>query len=137
VRTIFLGGALCCFAASIISIPNPGDTQNAQGTPVAAGPHGTIRGSDAQPFEPRRDAFTPAVDLSREHVPPPRAPRATLRVTAIVNGERPGAIVESPDGAHAVGVGDALDGSAVSAIGPGVVLLADGRKLYLGGGLPY
>jgi hypothetical protein len=55
-----------------------------------------------------------------------------VRVTATVSGARPAAIVESAQGVRAVGVGDALDGTTVSAISGDGLTLADGRKLAIG-----
>jgi len=143
-RALFAAGALCCFTASLVSLPNPGDTQNARPELRATRPQSTSGDAAVQPIEPLRDAFAPAVVLPEDQVVPAGPSHATLaragtlaastlRVTAIADGDHAGAILESPDGVRAVAVGDAIDGTIVSTIGPGVVVLADGRKLYLGG----
>jgi hypothetical protein len=63
--------------------------------------------------------------------PPALGADATQRVTAIVSGSHPVAIVEFNAHARLVTVGDRISGRAIVAIDPDGVLLDDGSALHL------
>jgi hypothetical protein len=143
--------ALLCFAAAAVLAPSDVRSQldparhdiTAEPAPHAETP--------LTPIVPAGDAFAPraVVDDDARPAPPqppalrlPRLPQAGLpiastvpvmhlRITAIATGAHPTAIVEDGGDARLVAIGDALDGSRITAIGDDAIALANGRRLSL------
>jgi hypothetical protein len=93
------------------------------------------------PDEPDVPPFVPRVpELAGLRPLPPNAGagvlpfgtrRGALRVLAVVTGPNPSALIEDHDHSRLVAAGDALDGSRITAIDGGGIVLEDGRRLGL------
>jgi hypothetical protein len=140
-RALFCTGAIGCFCLAFALTPSDVRSQLSVrdglafvGTPPNPAPR-------TQPVLPVRDAFAAPASIhddvpaaNHPAAPARTAPEAVLpvtRVTAIVTGDRPTAIVETGAAVRAVSVGDPLDGSRVSSIDDGAIELADGSRLVL------
>jgi hypothetical protein len=148
-RPLFGAAALLCYAAAIVLTPTGVRSQldsrvgPAQITdiPIDQAPRA---------IAPERDAFAPqaSVDDDQQPVfpsPPPQLSRlllphvapapapitVTSRVTAVVTGTNPTAIVDSGGESRLVSLGDALDGSTIVAITNDAVVLGNGKRLTL------
>ena len=148
-RSALGAAALACYAAAIVLSPSGVRSQLTVGrregpaapaprveTPLAAVvPHGDAFAPRAAADDDRPPALAapPAFALPRLSGTslPERNPTAATRVTAIATGTLPSAVVESGGTAHVKTVGDALDGSRITAIDATSVTLANGRRFSL------
>ena len=149
-RPSLVAASLACFAAAAVLMPTGARSQLDLGPHQAPGaaPAPVVRPPAA--VAPERDAFAPRATLDedpRSAIPVPRAPLPSLRrpavtnpaphplersrVTAIVTGAQPAAIVDAGAALRVVTAGDALDGSTITAIDDDGIRLADGRRLSL------
>jgi hypothetical protein len=149
-RPLLVAASLACFAAAAVLAPTGARSQldfQPRPSPDAAG------ATTAPPpvaIAPERDAFAPRAALDEDPRPPlpvppvplpplrpltvtnaPPRPVAVSRVTAIVTGAQPAAIVDTGTGLRLVTTGDALDGSTIAAIDDDGVRLTDGRRRSL------
>jgi hypothetical protein len=148
-RFFLIASALACFAAA--GFLTPSDVRSQLDVRAHNGEDASPAPIEAPPaaIAPAGDAFAPRATLDEEPRPAPgRAlpalppvparvpirprPTSLLSVTAIATGADPTAIVEEGGSVRVVTIGDALDGSAVTAITDAGVVLADGRRLTLG-----
>jgi hypothetical protein len=146
-RNLLVAGALLCFAAAGVLTPSDVRSQ------LDVRRHDPVVEPVARPEAPLAailpdgDAFAPRAeaDDTVPASPPPRLPvlprsaaplsaapaSPRTRVTAIATGRDPSAIVEQNGSVRAVTIGDALDGSTVTAIEDDRIALANGRHLSL------
>jgi hypothetical protein len=148
-RPLFGAAALLCYAAAIALAPAGARSQLDAHPSVADVAEPRIEPAPLA-VRPERDAFAPRATIDDDPQPvlptsPPQLPRlpaprvvpalaptaVASRVTAIVTGTHPTAIVDSAEGSRLVSLGDALDGSTVLAIANDTVLLANGKRLTL------
>jgi hypothetical protein len=146
-RALLIGGALCCFAGAFaltptdvrsqLAPPPPAVLSRASPQPVAAA---TAIVAASDPFAPRAALDDerpspiplPPVPLALRPLPGHDASTVTSdRVTAIVMGPQPTAVVEHGIRTDVVGVGDRVGSATVSAIASDAVILSDGRRLAL------
>ena len=146
-RMLLTGGALCCFAAAFALTPD--DVRSQLAPAPAFGTLGAVQrpvapatalAASSDPFAPRAaiddDRPTklplPPVPLALRPLPGQSALlQANDRVSAIVMGPQPTAIVEHGDRTDVVGAGDRIGPATVIAITSDAVTLSDGHRLTL------
>jgi hypothetical protein len=145
-RGALIAGALLAFAGAYATTPI---VARSAAAPLAAFPSLAPSSPLATPFAPvvpQRDPFArepapaaaavPAIPRAIGALPPnPGAPALVpapaVRVTAIVSGRRPYALVDESGAARIVSVGDALAGERIEAIGSDGIRLAHGTTLTI------
>lgn len=135
-RELLAACALCCFACAFVLAPSGVRSQLA--APVRASDAGAVQrppaAASAIPVE--GDAFAPRSAADDDPTPAPAHVAGAIlqpsaRVTAIVTGARPTALVEIGPSVRAVSVGDVLGGSRVAFITDDAVELSNGERLSL------
>jgi hypothetical protein len=148
-RALCAAGALICYAAAAILAPSGARSQVAPAGLASAAPE-LANDAPIEPVQPARDAFAPRVAvaadmpaLNARRLPSPPALAARLpplqtvrtddgaRVTAIVTGQTPSAIVDVGGVPQAVGIGDRVAGARITAIDATAIELDNGTHLQL------
>ena len=157
-RTIVAGAAFAAFTGAFVTSPFiAGGTAGRPQPPhppavVAKAPDPIAVVVHRDPFSGPPDAVLPHAtappayptlppSLARSSEPPtPQPPRATPpppRLTAVVTGTRPVALVELHGTTRVVAVGDRIDGTVVVAIDAGTIRLANGTALRIATRVPH
>ncbi len=160
-RTLTLCASALCFASAFAATPqsarSASDPTSVDRTVVASKQHD----APLELIQPHRDPFigehlspegpsTPptlsvpllGVPTSLRALPanagalgtPVFATQSTLRLQAVVSGDRPVALLIDSTGTHVVATGDTVDGSTIVRIGRAGLSLSDGRSIVLESG---
>jgi hypothetical protein len=150
-RGAFAAGALICYAAAALLAPSGASSQLTPAVSLSAEPV-LAHNVPVAPVAPARDAFAPRIAFAMDAPPPamrllPTPPpltahgepghvESTARVTAIVTGQSPRAIVEIGGVSQAVGIGDRLAGARIITIDAEAIGLDNGTQLQLAPAAP-